>query len=212
MECFVRCYPNFEAIAEKLKKVPAPLRQKALEQLDERYEQLGFRCVGEGQDKNGKFLRVAIKPGTNIQRVYEFLNESDTAAVSVDPDDIERMWGKSPVSLAMQHNLEFNGASNLELLEPDQLAEALNTARIQTMNGSAVDADTDWFTTKLMVNEGMLSEAEVNAVDAWLEPEPQRMGLEYVGDPARRFTGEAGEDMAEFTPDRDLEAWEAGEI
>ena len=202
----MRLYIDPEKIAAKLKEIPIPLRAKALNELDDVYKARGFKSRSSGQDNVGHYVDVDLRPGTDMAKVYEFLNTAYVAAVTIEPDDIEKMWGKNPVSLGLRRSIELNGvkAAGLELVEPDALADALTAARVQSWgnNDGEIDATAHQFATDDLVQAGFLDERETNAVDEWLEAKDQPLGLQ-AGDPARRYSEDS--DMEEYTPEFEVE-------
>jgi hypothetical protein len=196
----MRIYPDPQKWADKINSVPMPLRAKALNELDAAYLARGFKARGNGKDANGNWIDVDIKPGTDLAKVYEFLQTTDAAAITLEPEDIERMWGKNPVSLGIRRHLEINGTKEFELLEPDQLADALTHARYRSYGSADPDETAMQFATDDLVAAGFLDERETAAVDAWLEPHPDPMGLK-IGERGRY----SGDDMGEFTPDFEVE-------
>jgi len=204
----MRIYPSPEKWQARISQISAPLRNKELASLDKHYESRGFRAVGNGRDRHGDYIDVVLKPGTDLAQVYSFLNDFDAAAVTLDSHDLPRMIGRSPVSLGMQRNLELLGtkASGVELLEPDQLAEAITTLRRNTVNnGGDLDDEVNVFVTDDLVNEGHLSAAEVASQDDWLEARIDAPGLAY----GNRST--ANQEMdGEWAVDPDVEDWAEG--
>jgi hypothetical protein len=201
----VRIYPNPEKWNERISKVPGPLRQKALSQLDAAYKEQGFKPRANGQDANGSFYDVDIRPGTELAQVYEFLQSVDAAAVTMEPSDVEKIYGKSAGTLGLRRSIEINGAaaSGLELIEPDNLADAFSHAGSQGIAWDgfvADDAAAEKFIADDLVHNGLLSEADAKATDEWVEA-PEPMGLR-IGDHSDRYNG----DMGEFQPDYEVEA------
>jgi hypothetical protein len=201
-------YPDPERWAERLKNVPAPLRNKQLASLDAAYLEQGFKARSNGKDANGNYIDVDIKPGTDLKQVYEFLQSTDTAAITVEPVDVERIYGKSAGTLAMRRAIEINGAASqgLELIEPDGLADALTNAGSMGVAWEGLsmdDAQAEKFITDDLIANGLLSEQDVKSEDAWAEAKPEQMGLR-IGDHSDRYNG----DMGDFQPDYEAEeAW-----
>ena len=202
----MRIYPDPQKIAAKLREIPRPLQAKALHELDAVYEAKGFKAVAAGEDSNGAWCDVNIKPGTSLQQTYEFLNEVSAGAVTVQACDITRLFGKNPVSLSMQRLIEQNGErkAGVELLEIDNLADAIIGMRRTAFNGTgtADEGDTSLMVSD-MVHEGILDANEEQELDRWLEPAPQQMGL-GIGIRSDRN----GEMDGEWAPDSDLAEWE----
>jgi hypothetical protein len=189
-------YPDPEKWAERLKNVPAPLRNKALNELDAAYLQQGFKARSNGKDANGNYIDVDIKPGTELKQVYEFLQSTDTAAVTVEPVDVERIWGKSAGTLAMRRAIEINGAASqgLELIAPDGLADALTNAGSVGVAWEGLSMDdeaAEKFILGDLVSNGLL---DAKDAEAW-EEKPQR-------DSSERYSFD---DMGEFAPDFEVE-------
>jgi hypothetical protein len=198
-------YIDPDKIKEKLKDIPQPLRQKALNELDEIYKSRGFKARANGQDSIGHWVDVDIKPGTELVQVYEFLQSANIAAVTVEPVDIERLYGKNAGTLAMRRAIEINGAASqgLELIEPDDLADAFTNAGSMGISWDGFVADeaaAEKFITDDLISNGLLSESDAKSDDQWMEAKPEPMGLRI---------GERGEyeDMGEFAPDYSEEEW-----
>jgi hypothetical protein len=203
----VRIFPDFEKLAARLKDIPAPLRSKQLNTLDARFEGMGIRHRSNGIDKDGnRYVDCDIRPGTSLQQIYEFCQVSDTAAVDLEPADVEAIYGKNPVSLGMRRYLEIQGTQDVQRLEPDRLTDALLSVRQKSWGSGEPDEVSDRFAAEDLVMQGHLSQAEADSVDDFLEAKPQGIGLTYVGDTARRYTEDS--DLGEFAIDPDVAEWE----
>jgi hypothetical protein len=204
----MRIYPDFKKVAAKLENIPAPLRSKELASVDARIKEMGIRHRRNGVDKEGNnYIECDIKPGTSPQQVHSFLEIVDAAAVDLEPTDVEALCGgKNPVSLGMRRYLEINGTQEVQRIEPDQITDALLSVRQKSWgSGDEVDETSDRFATDDLVMNGLLSQAEADSVDEFLEAKEQPLGLQ-TGDPARRYSEL---DMGEFTPDFEYESeWE----
>lgn len=202
----MRIYPDPEKWQEKLSKVPLPLRNKALLELDAVYLERGFKPRGNfSKDANGTYCDIDIRPGTTLQQVHDFLGDFSVAAVTVEPEDIEKIWGKNPVSLGVRRYLEIVGSQEggVQLLEPDNLADALVTARQRSWGNPNGDESGHGLITDDLVMNGMLDFKEENATDKWLEAQPEHIGLRIGAD--AHFNEDS--DMGEFTPDFEAENW-----
>ena len=203
----MRIYPDGEKWSARMKDIAAPLRQKELDKLDGEYLKRGFRAVGNGRDRNGAYINVEIRPGTDLKRVYEFLNTVDAGAVTLDAWDVPSFLGKGLTSLALKRFMETEGTPEcVTLIEPDQLADGIADLRRQATNAQGAEELTDeqrQFITDDLVNEGILTAEEVTAQDAWLEPAPDHVGLKLGNYGASRFD----DDLGDFAPDKDLAEW-----
>src|ERR1700694_2807269 len=120
----VRIFPDFKKIAVKIEAIPAPLRSKELDTLDERYKGMGIKHRSNGIDRDGnRFIDCDIRPGTSLQSLYEFFQISDTAAIDLEAADVEAIYGKNVVSLGIRRYLELKGTQDVQRLEPDQLTD-----------------------------------------------------------------------------------------
>jgi hypothetical protein len=186
----VRLYPDQNKWQERINKVPSPLRQKALKDLDRAYTSRGFKPRSNGQDANGFYFEVDIRPGTDLAQVYDFLESTDTAAITVEPVDVERIYGKHPGTLGLRRAIEINGAASqgLELVEPSAMADALAAAGGIDWSGFIDDAAVEQFITNDLIHNGLLSET---TAQGFPEEKPEPMG---------HF-----DDLGEFEPDYSVE-------
>lgn len=133
---------------------------------------MGFKTKNTGVDDNGAFCDIAIRPGTTLEHLYEFTQAADVAAVSFEPGDIERLYGKSFGSLAVRRSLELDGNAGVRLLQPDEMIDGLNSLWMSTItDGSGeVDPNMEQFIMDDLVAEGYLDEKEEASIDAWANP------------------------------------------
>lgn len=206
----MRIYPDPQKWAERISKVPMPLRNKALKELDGLYEQKGFRALRNGKDAHGTYVDVDVKPGTSLADVHSFLQDFDAAAVTIEPLDLPRVLGKNLMSLSMQRHAEIVGQpEELTLIEPDSLADGLAALRMKAVNAAGTEpitAEQEEFILTDLVNEGILTAEEVAAQDKWLETPADHIGLKQGSYGASEFDN----DMGEFAPDAELIEWEEG--
>jgi hypothetical protein len=87
----------------------------------------------------------------------------------------------------------------VELIEPDQLADAITDTRRKSWGGEEIDSNTEKLITDDMVANGLMDEGEEESLDWWLNPHPEKGTGRYTDDSA--MTGE-------FAPDEDLAEWD----
>jgi len=125
-----------------LKDVPAVLRQKKVEQMGAQFEQEGFPAHNFGDG----FVAVSTA-GQSLQAVYAFLQRIGAAAVTIEAGDIPNLLGRTVIALTLKRAIEQDGAAalGLDLLEPDELFDALQHAQFATLKST--DPETDPYAT-----------------------------------------------------------------
>jgi hypothetical protein len=126
----------------QLKDVPAVLRQKKVEQMGAQFELEGFPAHNFGDG----FVAVSTA-GQSLQEVYAFLQRIGAAAVTIEAGDIPNLLGRTVIALTLKRAIEQDGAAalGLDLLEPEELFDALQHAQFATLKST--DPETDPYAT-----------------------------------------------------------------
>jgi hypothetical protein len=211
----MKIYPNELVWNEKLSKIPKARHEKEFAAMDRLFYQQGFKVSSSGNDKHGHYVEVDIKPGTTLQAVNQMLEDYSASAVTVRPEDFEPLYGKNIMTLGMRRKIEFDGDYSVSMLEPSELVGALDSLRVSSQFGGVssqfgaeVSGDMEQFIVDDLQNEGYISQKEVDAMDRWLNPTPEPMGLQGLG----RRDGiadafEVGSDGENWAPDTSVDEW-----
>jgi len=196
----VKIYPSEFAWAEKIKNIPKALREKEFAKQERLFFQQGFKAVGQGEDRNGHWVEILIRPGTTLQAVNTMLAEYSTAAVTVQPEDVEPLYGRNIMTLGMKRKLEYDGNACVSMLEPSELVDALDNLRVTAQfGGGPVSEEVEQFIEMDLFNEGYITDQEVASHDRWLNPTASPSSVigafDNIGD---------GED---WKPDTSVDEW-----
>jgi hypothetical protein len=152
------------------------LRQKKIQQLDREFEQAGF----PGTASDTGWIQVSTA-GRSLQETIQFMDSYNIVACTVEPADIPNWLGRNITSLAVQRSLEQNGAEalGLELLEPSEIADALQQLQFAVINHTDPEVEDDGglgeeIALHDMRDHGLLTdEMERSYESFYREPEPQ---------------------------------------
>jgi hypothetical protein len=206
----MKIYPSELTWREKLKGIPKAQHEREFQKMNDLFYKQGFKVVDDGVDRHGHFVEVAIRPGTKIQAVNQLLEDYAASAVTVRPEDIEPILGRSIVTLGMRRKLEYDGDHSVSMLEPSELVDALDALRGQAQfpGGPLPTEEVEQFIVDDLVSQGYISERDAASMDAWLNPVPEPLGLKGVG----RRDGitdafEVGRDGEDWAPDTSVDEW-----
>jgi hypothetical protein len=205
----LKIYPNEHYWAEKLSKVPKARLEKEFEKMDALFYQQSFKVSSSGNDKNGHYVEVDIKPGTTMQAVQQLLTDYAASAVTVRTNDLEPLYGRSVTTLGMRRKLEFDGDYSVAMLEPEELVGALDNLRIkaQFSGGEVPTGELEEFIVDDLVNEGFISARDAASMDLWLNPAPEPLGLLGFRRDGIADAYEVGIDGEDWRPDTSVDEW-----
>ena len=190
----MKVYPSELVWNEKLASIPKAQRERQFRDMDRLFHSQGFKVVGQGEDRHGHYAEVAIRPGTSMQAVNQFLEDYAVSALTVRPEDVEPIYGKSIVTLGMKRKLEYDGDSDVAMLQPDELVTALDRLRVSSQFGGPVSEEIEDFIEMDLQNEGYLSQSDVDQHNAWMNPPAPQPAIPFDG----------GED---WNPDTSVDEW-----
>lgn len=177
----MKLYSNLERWHEKVKAVPAPLRAKRLKELDGFYKSQGFLSKGGGEDSNGPFINVKLRPGLTTGDIAAFCEREDFAAVTLEAQDMAVLFGNSPIGLGAQRGLELEGTGgtgslpSTELLEPGEIADTMQRVGWASFaNTGPTSPETEAIVTADLINSGLMSQADADATDDWINGESRK--------------------------------------
>jgi hypothetical protein len=129
---------------ERLKDIPQVLRAKELDKLNRQFASEGFPATGGSND----WISVDTT-GQSLQSTIGFLERCGAAAVTPEPSDIPHWLGKNVISLTLKRAMEQDGAAalGLDLLQPDELADALQSAQFALLKTNNGETDNDPYGT-----------------------------------------------------------------
>lgn len=177
----MKIYPDEFKWKEKMDRIPRALQEREFAALDNLTLQQGFKITKTGTDKHGKYAEVSVRPGTSMQAVNQYLEDMAVSALTVRPEDIESIYGKSIVTLGMSRKVLYDGDSDVAMLTPEELQPALDRLQVSSQFGGPVSEEVEQWIEMDLLNEGYLTDEQVASHDAWLSPPAPAAPRPYDG-------------------------------
>jgi hypothetical protein len=113
------CFINELQWNAQFARIPAALRERFCDQVEELAINLGLRAVAADAGSVELDLR-----GASAANFFRWLEEANIAAVSLGPQDVVPLLGKSLDSLLLKRAIE-QGSVRLEKLPPDEIMSTM---------------------------------------------------------------------------------------
>jgi len=165
----MRLYQDQDKWNAKIAAIPTPLRKRELDKLDATYEGMGFKYLKGGRDANGTFVEVSVRPGLTVEQITDFCDREGFAAVSIQPDDCDRILGQNLAAFALKRRLEIDGTDSVSILAPDEIYSTLDKELWKGIanNGEKPTAEETAYIEKDLIAHGFLDPKDVAANDEW---------------------------------------------